>query len=213
MTVGKKDGEFRWTDVCRIPGLTFFNWQRGHSAVQALTSPIQSSRLQMLRKHLWTHRLVSSKSVTEPDNTSDSDIWWPRGMNVTQVAFERPCWSHYCRVTRRKVMAFCQETRCKTPTNTSDRHTTPDNNYNTQPWWGGRLHKHAKHFGWKARVARFQAKQVLTQPTSFTHDSVKWRRNAAVHKRCEIYKQNTKLSLMATQLWWTAVCVALGKQK
>lgn len=38
-------------------------------------------------------------------------------------------------------------------------------------------------------------------------------KNAAVHKRCEIYKQNTKLSLMATQLWWTALCVALGKAK
>lgn len=81
--------------------------------------------------------------------------------------------AHHCRVTHRKVMAFCQKTHRVIPTNTSERHTTLGNNYNTQPWWGEQLHKHAKHFGWKARVAHFQAKQVLTQPISFTCDSIK----------------------------------------
>ena len=57
-------------------------------------------------------------------------------------------------------------------TNTSDSHTTYNENYKTLTEKNKQLHKHAKHFGWKFREAHFQAKQVLTQLTcdsKFTH--------------------------------------------
>lgn len=50
-------------------------------------------------------------------------------------------------------------------TNTSDSHTTYNENYKTLTEKNKQLHKHAKHFGWKFREAHFQAKQVLTQLT------------------------------------------------